>query len=50
MTVTSIKDAWTEAGRIFPTDYEYSAERSERAGYTNSSYNLLHLQLRLGLV
>ena len=33
MTVTSIKDAWTEAGRIFPTDYEYSAERSERAGY-----------------
>ena len=33
MTVTSIKDAWTEAGKIFPTDYEYSTERSERAGY-----------------
>ena len=33
MTVTSIKDAWTEAGKILPTDYEYSAERSERAGY-----------------
>ena len=33
MTVTSIKDAWTEAGKIFPTDYEYSTERSERVGY-----------------
>ncbi|WP_295762607.1 hypothetical protein [uncultured Oscillibacter sp.] len=33
MTVTSIKDAWTEAGKIFHTDYEYSTERSERAGY-----------------
>ncbi len=33
MTVTSIKDAWTEVGKIFPTDYEYSTERSERAGY-----------------
>ncbi len=33
MTVTSIKDAWTEVGKIFPTDYEYSTERSGRAGY-----------------
>ena len=33
MTVTSIKEAWTEVGKIFPTDYEYSTERSERAGY-----------------
>ena len=33
MKVTSIKDTWAEAGKIFPTDYEYSTERSERAGY-----------------
>ena len=33
MTVTSIKGAWTEAGKIFPTDYEYSAKRRERTGY-----------------
>ena len=33
MTVTSIKNAWEEAQKIFPTGYEYSAERSERAGY-----------------
>ena len=33
MTVTSIRDAWAEVRKIFPTDYEYSIERSERAGY-----------------
>lgn len=33
MTVTSIRDAWAEVQKFFPTDYEYSAERSERAGY-----------------
>lgn len=33
MTVTSIKDAWAEANKIFPTDYKYDASRSERAGY-----------------
>ncbi len=33
MTVTSIRDAWAEVRKIFPTDYEYSTERSERAGY-----------------
>ncbi len=33
MTVTSIRDAWAEVQKVFPTDYEYSAERSERAGY-----------------
>lgn len=33
MTVTSIKDAWTEVHKIFPTDYEYDTSRSERAGY-----------------
>ena len=33
MTVTSIRDAWAEVRKIFPTDYEYSTERSEQAGY-----------------
>ena len=33
MTVTSIRDAWAEVRKIFPTDYEYSIERSEWAGY-----------------
>ena len=33
MKVTSIKDAWAEANKIFPTDYEHDASRSERAGY-----------------
>lgn len=33
MTVTSIRNAWAEANKIFPTDYEYDASRSERAGY-----------------
>lgn len=33
MTVTSIKDAWAEANKIFPTDYEHDTSRSERAGY-----------------
>ena len=33
MTVTSIRDAWAEVRKIFTTDYEYSTERSERAGY-----------------
>ena len=31
MTVTSIRDAWAEVRKIFPTDYEYSTERSKRA-------------------
>ena len=30
---TSIKDAWEEANKIFPTDYEHDVSRSERAGY-----------------
>ncbi len=33
MTVTSIKDAWAEVQKIFPTDYEYDTSHSERAGY-----------------
>lgn len=33
MTVTSIKDAWNEAQRIFPTDYAEDKQRSKRAGY-----------------
>lgn len=33
MTVTSIRNAWEEVQKIFPTDYEYDASRSERAGY-----------------
>lgn len=33
MTVTTIKDAWTAANEIFPTDYEQDANRSKRAGY-----------------
>jgi len=33
MTVTSIRDAWTEVRKIFPTDYEHDTSRSERAGY-----------------
>lgn len=33
MTVTSIRDAWAEVQKIFPTDYEHDTSRSERAGY-----------------
>lgn len=33
MTVTSIRDAWTEVQKIFPTRYEHDTSRSERAGY-----------------
>ena len=33
MTVTSIRDAWAEVQKIFPTRYEHDANRSERAGY-----------------
>ena len=33
MTVTSIKDAWNEAQRIFHTDYAEDKQRSKRAGY-----------------
>lgn len=32
MTVTSIKAAWAEADKIFPTDYKHDAYRSEQAG------------------
>ena len=32
MTVTSIRDAWAEVQKIFPTRYEHDANRSERAG------------------
>ena len=33
MTVTSIRNAWAEVQKIFPTDYEHDTSRSERAGY-----------------
>ena len=36
MTVTSIRAiraAWAEVNKIFPTDYEHDADRSEKAGY-----------------
>ena len=33
MTVTSIRDAWAEVQKIFPTYYEHDVSRSERAGY-----------------
>lgn len=33
MTVTSIRDAWAEVNKIFPTDYEHDTDRGERAGY-----------------
>ena len=33
MTVTSIKDAWNDAQRIFPTEYAEDKQRSKRAGY-----------------
>lgn len=33
MTVTSIKAAWDEASKIFPTDYEKDCVSSEKAGY-----------------
>lgn len=33
MTVTSIRGAWAEVRKIFPTNYEHDASRSERAGY-----------------
>lgn len=33
MTVNSSKQAWIEADRIFPTDYEYDSYSSAKAGY-----------------
>lgn len=33
MKVFSIKEAWDEANRIFPTDYQLSELSSQRAGY-----------------
>lgn len=33
MKVTSKAAAWAEVNKIFPTDYEHDASRSERAGY-----------------
>lgn len=33
MKVTSIKEAWDEANRIFPTDYMKDEQSSHRAGY-----------------
>lgn len=33
MKVTSIKEAWDEANRIFPTDYMKDEQSSNRAGY-----------------
>ncbi len=33
MKVTSIRDAWAEVQKIFPTRYEHDTSRSERAGY-----------------
>jgi hypothetical protein len=33
MTVTSREQAWAEANKIFPTDYEKDYASSERAGY-----------------
>lgn len=33
MKVYSKEQAWEEANKIFPTDYEYDAEASERAGH-----------------
>lgn len=33
MKVSSVKEAWELANRLFPTDYEKDEERSSRAGY-----------------
>lgn len=33
MKVSSVKEAWELANRLFPTDYEKDEERSIRAGY-----------------
>ncbi len=33
MKVSSVKEAWELANRLFPTDYEKDEERSRRAGY-----------------
>lgn len=33
MKVSSVKEAWGLASRLFPTDYEKDEERSARAGY-----------------
>ena len=33
MKVSSIKEAWNEADKIFPTDYQLSEVSTQRAGY-----------------
>lgn len=33
MRVNTIQDAWNEANKLFPTDYEKDEESSQRAGY-----------------
>ena len=33
MKVSSVKEAWELASRLFPTDYEKDEDRSSRAGY-----------------
>lgn len=33
MIVSSVKEAWELASRLFPTDYEKDEDRSSRAGY-----------------
>lgn len=33
MKVSSVKEAWELANRLFPTDYEKDEDRSSRAGY-----------------
>lgn len=33
MKVTTVKEAWNMASRLFPVDYALDSQRSERAGY-----------------
>lgn len=33
-TVNSVKEAWSKANEIFPTDYELDTNASQRAGYS----------------
>ena len=33
MTVTSIKAAWAEVNKIFPSDYKHDPDRSDQADY-----------------
>ncbi|GHV06466.1 hypothetical protein FACS1894217_05200 [Clostridia bacterium] len=47
MTVTSKEQAWNEANKLFPTDYEKDWASSERAGYDIYRHTTLNYYSRI---